>query len=740
MQDISTPNSPVKKKQKMSSSDNGSASSSYDYDLVVVGGGSGGMNAAKAAMKANPSIKVAMFDYVKPSPAGTSWGLGGTCVNVGCIPKKLMHYTGLLGHSLGAAEELGWAIKETEVTHSWEKMAETVQNYIGSLNWSYKKSMKAAGVKYIHAYASFVDEHTLEYVERKQTKRLTAKFVLIATGGRPNYGNYPGKELCISSDDLFWLKKSPGKTLCVGGGYISLECANFLHETKQGEVTVMVRSRPMRQFDSQVGAQIGELMERDGVRFLFPCDIVSITAKNRPNTAGAGPLSEGPHQGQIPLPQDPKGKTSRWLHPNGTIEVLTHRTGVTSYTRAEGPLVVTYRNKLTGQEHKEEFDTVLLAIARIPNIKGFGLEKTGVEVAWGKIVVDESERTSVPNIYAIGDVATGIKSHGYRVGTPVVVNGSINGVISHDHGGGVFDISSSSPTPSSPSPLSKVPQAKLTYQTKHRPELTPVAIQAGELLVRRLFGSKKDNAKLMDYSLICTTVFTTPEYGVVGLSTEEAERSEAEGGIGKENVQVYHSRYGPIEDTPLHPHVKQTRSKLLHGKHLWAKRYADERGLYWADTGFDEDDYCHVLYNDGKTHTDALATVTSVVTSEGKVSYTIKLKDDETIIEGVAPSSLEPEGESYKFRAERYLKAPCLAKLIVDKRDNRVVGLHFLGPNAGEVTQGFGLALKLGAKKEDFDELVGIHPTAAEEFAVLELTRGSGISFLKKEGCGGGSC
>eukprot|EP00808_Paulinella_micropora_P003321 g3229.t1 len=480
----------------------------YDYDLVIIGGGSGGMNAAKEATRVKPDLNVAIFDFVKPSPAGTTWGLGGTCVNVGCIPKKLMHYTGLLGHSMEAAKEMGWSLDHENMGHSWQQMAETVQNYIGGLNWSYKKSLKGAGVNYIHAYASFVDNHTVEYEERKKTHRVTGKYFLIVTGGRPNYGNYPGKELCISSDDLFWLKKSPGKALCVGGGYISLECANFIHDTKQGEVTVMVRSKPLRKFDDQVAGQIGELMERNGIRFLFPADIVSIrSTAQRPSSAA--PIADGTRKGQVALEDD--GPKQRWLHPSGAIEVYNPKTDTTHFQKPEGPLEVTY--SFNGTEHKEKFDTVLLAIARNANVAGFGLEKTGVKVLNGKILVNDYEQTTVPHIFALGDVATGIPSHGMKVGTRVtaITNGkTVNGIISHVGGDGKFSVETVSGADGKVTVLNHVEGSALQYRTTDRPELTPVAIQAGQYLMRRLFGKQKEP---MNYQLVATTVFTSPEDG-----------------------------------------------------------------------------------------------------------------------------------------------------------------------------------------------------------------------------------
>ena len=111
----------------------------YDYDLAVIGGGSGGLACSKQA--AQLGAKVCVFDFVKPTPIGTTWGLGGTCVNVGCIPKKLMHQSALLGEGLHESREFGWQTPEA-IKHSWETMRENIQNHIGSLNFNYRVQLR----------------------------------------------------------------------------------------------------------------------------------------------------------------------------------------------------------------------------------------------------------------------------------------------------------------------------------------------------------------------------------------------------------------------------------------------------------------------------------------------------------------------------------------------------------------------------------------------------------------------
>ncbi|XP_077165115.1 thioredoxin reductase 2, mitochondrial isoform X4 [Paroedura picta] len=245
-------------------------SGKYEYDLLVIGGGSGGLACAKEA--AQFGNKVAVLDYVDPSPKGTKWGLGGTCVNVGCIPKKLMHHAALLGNALQDAPHYGWTIPQP-ATHDWSTMAEAVQNHVKSLNWGHRRQLQDKKVKYFNLKGSFVDAHTIRGLSKAgQETLLTAENIVLATGGRPKYpANIPGAlEHGITSDDLFWLKKSPGKTLLVGASYVSLECAGFLTGLRL-DTTVMMRSIPLRGFDQQMAALVTDHMEAHGTRFLKKC-------------------------------------------------------------------------------------------------------------------------------------------------------------------------------------------------------------------------------------------------------------------------------------------------------------------------------------------------------------------------------------------------------------------------------------------------------------------------------------
>uniref|UniRef100_A0A4W5P8P1 Thioredoxin reductase 3 n=1 Tax=Hucho hucho TaxID=62062 RepID=A0A4W5P8P1_9TELE len=135
----------------------------YEYDLIVIGGGSGGLACSKEA--AMLGKKVMVLDYVVPTPKGNTWGLGGTCVNVGCIPKKLMHQTALLGTSMQDARKFGWELPEETVKHNWEMMKTAVNNYIGSLNWGYRVALRDKNVNYVNSYAEFIEPHKIKVEE-----------------------------------------------------------------------------------------------------------------------------------------------------------------------------------------------------------------------------------------------------------------------------------------------------------------------------------------------------------------------------------------------------------------------------------------------------------------------------------------------------------------------------------------------------------------------------------------------
>ncbi|OBS80167.1 hypothetical protein A6R68_21631 [Neotoma lepida] len=440
--------------------------SAHDYDLIVIGGGSGGLSCAKV----------------------TTIGLGGTCVNVGCIPKKLMHQAALLGQALQDSRKFGWDYnqqgpgvqqdmdldrKEQQqmvpssvtvlgqrqeqggmgilvglgVRHNWESMTEAIQNHISSLNWGYRLTLREKGVAYVNSYGEFVEPHKIKATNKKgQETFYTASKFVIATGERPRYlGIQQDKEYCITSDDLFSLPYCPGRTLVVGASYVGLECAGFLAGLGL-DVTVMVRSVLLRGFDQEMAEKVGSYLEQHGVKF---------QRKFTPVLASLGSLN------LFAVQQVEKGSP-------GTLKVVAKST--------EGPETV-----------EGIYNTVSVT---------------------GKIPVNDVEQTNVPHIYAVGDILEG------------------------------------------------------------KPELTPVAIQAGKLLARRLFGTSLEKC---DYINVPTTVFTPLEYGCCGLSEEKAIEV-----YKKENLEVYHTLFWPLEWTVAGRDSNTCYAKIICNKcdNVWDQFWA----------------------------------------------------------------------------------------------------------------------------------------------------------------------
>ncbi|XP_020808412.1 thioredoxin reductase 1, mitochondrial isoform X3 [Drosophila serrata] len=324
---------------------------SYDFDLVVIGGGSAGLACAKEAVL--NGARVACLDYVKPTPTlGTKWGVGGTCVNVGCIPKKLMHQASLLGEAVHEAAAYGWNVSD-KIKPDWNKLVQSVQNHIKSVNWVTRVDLRDKKVEYINGLGAFVDTHTLVAKMKSGERTITAQTFVIAVGGRPRYPDIPGAvEHGITSDDLFSLNREPGKTLVVGAGYIGLECAGFLKGLGY-EPTIMVRSVVLRGFDQQMAELVASSMEERGIPFL---------------------------RRTVPL----------------SVE-----------KQEDGKLLVKYQNVDNGEVGQDVYDTVLWAIGRKGLVEDLNLPKVGVKVQKDKIPVDSVEATNVPNIFAVGDIIYG---------------------------------------------------------------------------------------------------------------------------------------------------------------------------------------------------------------------------------------------------------------------------------------------------------------------------------------------
>ena len=356
-----------------------------EYDYIVIGGGSGGIASANRA--AMHGAKVILFEGKE---------VGGTCVNVGCVPKKVMWYGAQVAETLHRyAGEYGFDV--TLNKFDFATLKANRQAYIDRIHGSYERGFDSNGVERVYEYAKFVDPHTVEVAG----ERYTAPHILIATGGHALYPNIPGSEYGITSDGFFELDEVPKRTAVIGGGYIAVEVAGVLNALGSDTHLFVRKDRPLRTFDK---------------------DIIDVLV-------------------------DEMAKSGPTLH--------THANATEVVKNADDSLTISFDNGET-----VTVDCLIWAIGRAANTSGFGLEKTGVELTErGNIYSDAFENTSVPGIYALGDVT-----------------------------------------------------GKL--------DLTPVAVKAGRQLSERLFNNKSD-AKL-DYTDVATVVFSHPVIGSVGLTEEKA--------------------------------------------------------------------------------------------------------------------------------------------------------------------------------------------------------------------------
>ncbi|MDO5087074.1 MAG: glutathione-disulfide reductase [Comamonadaceae bacterium] len=306
------------------------------FDLFVIGGGSGGVRAAR--MAAQRGARVALAESAR---------MGGTCVNVGCIPKKLYSYAAHYAEAFEEARGFGWRLPAAP-TLDWPALKAARAAEITRLNGIYEQLMTGAGVTRLHGHARLAGAGQVSVQgEDGQTQTYSARHILIATGGTPRRPNVPGGELAITSDEVFDLPAFPRRLLVVGGGYIGCEMASIFHGLGAQTTLVYRGEQILRGFDGEVRDFIATQMQQAGVQIRTRCDVSRIEA-------GAD-------------------HAARRVH-------LT-----------DGSVL--------------EADAVLYATGRVPNTRGLGLDEAGVRQGkGGHIEVDERFATSAPGIYAVGDV------------------------------------------------------------------------------------------------------------------------------------------------------------------------------------------------------------------------------------------------------------------------------------------------------------------------------------------------
>lgn len=302
--------------------------SNYDYDLFVIGGGSGGVRAGRIAAGLGARVGMAEERY-----------MGGTCVNVGCIPKKLFSYAAHYAKDFADARGYGWQLADAPAM-DWPTLIAGKDAEIGRLNTIYQSLMQKAGAEVFHERACLLDAHTVAL----QSRTVTAREILVATGGWPFVPSFPGSHHAITSNEAFSLEKLPESILIVGGGYIAVEFAGIF--AALGVRTCLSYRGPqlLRGFDSEVAAAFTEELRKYADLHL--------------------------------------------------------ESNVTRITEQDGQLRVHF-----DRGDDITVDQVLFATGRHPNTANLGLEKAGVALADnGAILVNEQFTTNVPNIHAVGDV------------------------------------------------------------------------------------------------------------------------------------------------------------------------------------------------------------------------------------------------------------------------------------------------------------------------------------------------
>jgi glutathione reductase (NADPH) len=307
--------------------------SDVQFDLVVVGGGSGGL--AGAFRAASHGARVALLE-----PAA----LGGTCVNVGCVPKKAMWLAAELAQKMELARQLGFDLPDNPPSLDWREFVADRQRYIENIHASYRKRLDEAGIALLPKHGRLLAADT---VETSDGVRLRANQILLATGGHPVRPAIPGAEHGIDSNGFFALCEAPERVAIVGAGYIAVELAGVL-QALGSRVDLFVRGqRLLESFDADLGAQLVEDYRQHGIHAHFGYSLRAV---------------ERDRDGRVQL--------------RNAADVLS-----------------------------DSYDTLIFATGRKPSTSGLGLDAAGVACdARGFVVVDTQQRTSVPTIHAVGDI------------------------------------------------------------------------------------------------------------------------------------------------------------------------------------------------------------------------------------------------------------------------------------------------------------------------------------------------
>ena len=231
----------------------------FDYDLFTIGAGSGGVRASRMSASFGAKVAVAEERY-----------LGGTCVNVGCIPKKLLVYASHYGEDFDDLPGYGWTVGERRF--DWAKLIENKNKEILRLNGIYRKILADAGVTLIEGHADVIDAHTVAV----DGKRITAKYILVAVGSWPAVPKFPGSEYAITSNEAFYLPSLPERVIVAGGGYIGVEFAGIFHGLGAQTTQIYRGELFMRGFDDDIRKTLADEMRKRGIALRFNSRITNI--------------------------------------------------------------------------------------------------------------------------------------------------------------------------------------------------------------------------------------------------------------------------------------------------------------------------------------------------------------------------------------------------------------------------------------------------------------------------------
>ncbi|WP_027150316.1 glutathione-disulfide reductase [Methylobacter tundripaludum] len=231
----------------------------YDYDLFVIGAGSGGVRAARMASGHGVRVAIAEERY-----------LGGTCVNVGCVPKKLFVYASQFQDQFDAAAGFGWTVEKS--TFNWSSLIANKNQEIERLHAVYNNLLQKSGVRIINGRANLLDAHTVVVAGTEYS----AERILIATGGWPSVPDMPGKQHTVTSNEMFFLDQLPKRIIIVGGGYIAVEFACILHGLGVNTTICHRGDKLLRGFDEDIRDFLAHEMTRKGIKLLLNTDIEAI--------------------------------------------------------------------------------------------------------------------------------------------------------------------------------------------------------------------------------------------------------------------------------------------------------------------------------------------------------------------------------------------------------------------------------------------------------------------------------